>query len=107
MYGLIETCKKGVMIMFIVPYKERVDLTEMAKSFGMSLEDIESAVANLIVEGDVKGRIDSYNKVLHKVDDNYSFKSFGKALTAGDEFLKNVELLLNKYHLDPKLSNAE
>jgi len=65
-FGLIENCKKGVMITYIVPYKGKVDLKEMASSFGMTEEEIEFSISNLIVEGDVKGRIDSYNKVLHK-----------------------------------------
>lgn len=106
-FGLIENCKKGVMITYIVPYKGKVDLAEMATSFGMTTEEIEFSISNLIVEGDVKGRIDSYNKVLHKQDDNYGMKSFEKALEAGGSFLKNVEILLNKYHLDPRKNEKE
>lgn len=52
----------------------------MAESFGMSLENIESLVAHLIMEGDVKGWIDSYNKMIILADDNYKVKSFEKAL---------------------------
>jgi len=59
------------MITYIIPFKNTVDLREMASSFGMKLDDIESAVANLIIEGDVKGRIDSYNKILYTHEDNY------------------------------------
>lgn len=43
----------------------------MAESFGMPLESVETLVAHLIMEGDVKARIDSYNKMLILSDDNY------------------------------------
>jgi len=35
-------------------------------------------------------------------DDNYEVRSFEKALQAGEEFLKNIELILNKYALEQK-----
>jgi hypothetical protein len=101
-FGLVETCKKGVMITYILPYKNKVDMKEMASSFGMSIMDIELAVTNLISGGDVKGKIDSYNKVLHIKEDNYRVKSYAKALEAGEEFLHNVEISLNRHHLDMK-----
>lgn len=52
------------MITYIQPYKNLVNLWEMSESFGMDLESVENLVANLIMEGDVKGRIDSYNKMI-------------------------------------------
>jgi predicted transcriptional regulator len=52
---MIESSKKGVMITYITPYKNSVNLKEMAESFGMSLESVEALVAHLIMEGDVKG----------------------------------------------------
>jgi len=52
--GLIENCKKGSMITYITPYKNQVNLREMATSFGMSVEDVEYLVSTLIMEGDIK-----------------------------------------------------
>ena len=90
------------MITYITPYKHSVNLREMAESFAMPLEQVEAFVSNLISEGDVKGRIDSYNKMIILSDDNYEVRSFEKALQAGEEFLKNIELILNKYALEQK-----
>lgn len=74
----------------------------MQQVFGMELEDIESLVSTLIMEGDIKARIDSYNKIIHLTDDNYRVKSFEKALQAGDEFLRNIELIMNKYSIEQR-----
>ena len=57
-------------------------------------------MAQLIIDGDIKARIDSYDKILHTMDDNFALKSFEKSLEAGSQFLKNIEILLNKYHVD-------
>jgi len=73
MFQIVENSKKGVMITYIIPYK-KVDLNEMTKSFGMKLENLEAAVAQLIIDGDIKARIDS--------------------------LLKNLEILLNNHHIN-------
>lgn len=101
---MIDDCKKGSMVTYITPYKNQVSLWEMATSFGMQLEDVEGLVSSLITEGDIKARIDSYNKIIHLTDDNYRVKSFEKALQAGDEFLRNIELIMNKYSIESRES---
>ena len=40
-FQLVSNSKKGVMITYIIPYK-KVDLKEMAQSFGMQLENLET-----------------------------------------------------------------
>jgi len=98
----MENAKKGVMITYIQPYKNTVNLWEMSDNFGMELSSVESLVSHLIMEGDIKGWIDSYNKIIVLSDDNYQVKSFEKAIQAGEEFLRNIEILLNKHAMEQK-----
>lgn len=99
--GVMQKCKKKVMVTYIIPYKT-VDLNEMAESFGMSLEDTERAVAELIVGGEIKARIDSYNKILYTKIDNVKLESFKKAVKVGSDFLKGMESMMLKHYLKKK-----
>lgn len=99
--SMIQKCKKKVMVTYIIPYKT-VDLNEMAESFGMSLEDTERAVAELIVSNEIKARIDSFNKILYTKKQNVKLESFKKAVTVGKDFIQGMESMMLKYHLKKK-----
>lgn len=98
---MIQKCKKKVMITYITPYKT-VDLNEMAENFGMSLEETERAVEELIVTGEVKCKINKYNKSLSSKTEDFKLESFKKAVKVGDEFIRSLESMLLKFHLRKK-----
>ena len=99
---MMQKCKKKVMITYITPYKT-VDLNEMAKSFGMSIEDTERSVEELIVTNEIKCKINKYNKSLSTKTENYKLESFKKAVMVGDQFIKSMEAMLMKYYLKKKV----
>lgn len=49
--------------MFIFSPYDSADLTKMAKCFNTSLSDLEDELMQLILDGHIKARIDSINKV--------------------------------------------
>jgi hypothetical protein len=102
---MMQKCKKKVLVTYITPYKT-VDLTEMADSFGMSLEDTERACEELIETNEIKYKINKYNKSLSAKTEDYKLESFKKAVKVGEEFIKGMESMLLKYHLRKKSSIA-
>lgn len=98
---ITQKCKKKVMITYIMPYKT-VDLNEMAESFGMSIEDTERAVEELIVTDEIKCKINKYNKSLSTKQENFKLESFKKAVKVGDEFIRGIESMMLKLHLKKK-----
>lgn len=98
---ITQKCKKKVMITYIMPYKT-VDLNEMAESFGMSIEDTERAVEELIVTDEIKCKINKYNKSLSTKQENFKLESFKKAVKVGDEFIRSIESMMLKLHLKKK-----
>lgn len=98
---MMQKCKKKVLVTYITPYKT-VDLTEMAESFGMSLEDTERACEELIETNEIKYKINKYNKSLSAKTEDYKLESFKKAVKVGEEFIKGMESMLLKYHLRKK-----
>lgn len=101
---IMQKCKK-VMITYITPYKT-VNLKDMADSFGMSLEETERAVEDLIVKGEIKYKINKYNKSLTAKKEDYKLENFKKAVQIGDEFIRGMESMLLKHHLRKKSFKA-
>uniref|UniRef100_A0A7S3NSA5 PCI domain-containing protein n=1 Tax=Euplotes crassus TaxID=5936 RepID=A0A7S3NSA5_EUPCR len=97
-FFMMQKCKKKVLVTYITPYKT-VDLKEMADSIGMSIEDTERAVEELIETNEIKYKINKYNKSLSAKTEDYKLESFKKAVKVGDEFIKGMESMLLKYHL--------
>lgn len=98
---MMQKCKKKVLVTYITPYKT-VDLTEMAESFGMSIEDTEKAWEELIETNEIKYKINKYNKSLSAKIEDYKLESFKKAVKVGEEFVKGMESMLLKFHLRKK-----
>jgi hypothetical protein len=95
---MMQKCKKKVMITYITPYKT-VDLNEMAESFGMTLDQTERAVEELIVTNEIKCKINKYNKSLSTKTEDIKLESFKKAVKVGDAFIRGLESMLLKYQL--------
>ena len=75
---MMQKCKKKVLVTYITPYKT-VNLKEMADSIGMSIEETERAVEELIETNEIKYKINKYNKSLSAKTEDYKLESFKKA----------------------------
>lgn len=47
---------------YVAPYKV-IDMSEIAKAFDLSIEQIEAEIADLIVTKKIQAKIDSHSKV--------------------------------------------
>jgi COP9 signalosome complex subunit 1 len=59
---LMKEIRKKALIQYVTPYKV-IDLREIAKAFDISVEKIESEIAELIVTKKIQAKIDSHSKV--------------------------------------------
>ena len=70
-----------------------VCLRRMAAAFDMSLEDVESAVAKLVVAKKIHARVDSQRKTLIAVDRDARAASLGTVLDHGRAYVGEVKAL--------------
>lgn len=77
-----------------------IDLKEMAKSFGIKLEEIENEIADLIATGNINAKIDSHSKVLYAKQDNEKIQSFKKGVELGKTFIRETQNLLLRIKLN-------
>lgn len=59
----------------MTPYKV-IDMREIAKAFDISIEKIESEIAELIVNKKIQAKIDSNSKLLYSRKDNETLNSY-------------------------------
>ena len=59
---IIDSIRKKALVQYVTPYKV-IDLREIAKAFNLSVEQIESEIADLIVNKQIQAKIDSHSKV--------------------------------------------
>ncbi len=83
---------------YVAPYKV-IDLREIAKAFDISLETIESEIADLIVEKQIHSKIDSHSKLLYSKKDNEMMNSYKESLVLGKKFIRETEAMLLRMQL--------
>ena len=60
---LYQQIRARAIVLYFKPYTS-IHLPRMAAAFGMSTEQMEKVLVGLIQSGDIKGRVDSRNKVI-------------------------------------------
>lgn len=84
--------------MYVKPYKV-LDMREISKEFGIDLETIELELAELITSGQIKAKIDSYQKLLISNKGKQSTEAYEKAVKLGERFIRDTEDMLLKITL--------
>lgn len=59
---LTDLIRSHALVMYFQPFSS-IRLERMATAFGWTLEEVEQQVVNLIQSGEIRGRVDSQNKV--------------------------------------------
>lgn len=59
---LTDLIRSRALVMYFQPFSS-IRLERMATAFGWTLEEVEQQVVNLIQSGEIRGRVDSQNKV--------------------------------------------
>ena len=83
---------------YVKPYKV-IDMREIAQAFGLSLDEIENNLSELITSGQIKAKIDSHKKLLISRKENVQLESYKKAVKLGQGFVRDMEDQLLKIEL--------
>ena len=83
---VMKEIRKKALIQYVTPYKV-INMREISKAFGLSLEQIESEIAELIVAKEIQSKIDSHSKLLYSRKDNETLNSYKDAVELGNKFI--------------------
>lgn len=95
---VLKEIRKKALIQYVTPYKV-IDLREIAKAFNLSIESIESEIAELIVSKKIQAKIDSHSKLLYSRKDNETLNSYKEAAELGRKFIQETEAALLRVHV--------
>ena len=91
--ALTRAIRDRCLVQYCVPYLS-VKLSSMADAFGMTLEQIEQAVAELISRQQVAALIDSHNKTLHMRQVDQRAATYKKVLATGRDSVREMRTML-------------
>ena len=70
---VMKEIRKKALIQYVSPYKV-IDMREISKAFELSIVQVESEIAELIVSKQIQAKIDSHSKVrLYQLITPHSF----------------------------------
>jgi len=95
---LYADVRSKALIQYFSPFVT-VDMKLMADAFNTLVMDLEKELATLIMAGQIPARIDSHNKVLHARHADQRMSTFQKALSMGDDYVRDSMSLLLRINL--------
>lgn len=96
--SLYNQIRSKALIQYVTPFTS-VDLKKMAKVFNADLEGLEKEVAKLIVDKQIKARIDSHNKILHAKLTDQRNNTFQNVMEFGETYIRETESALLRMNL--------
>ncbi|KAL0945917.1 hypothetical protein HGRIS_012200 [Hohenbuehelia grisea] len=114
LHDLTNLIRDRAVVLYFQPFSS-IKLERMGASFGWSLGEVERHVVRLIQSGDIKGRVDSQNKVLQAKQTDHRTELFARASKAGKDIQNSNRKLLLRMRLQqadlvvkaPKGSHAQ
>merc|ERR1712226_1535665 len=82
LFGMI---RKKAMVQYFSPYSS-ADLNVMASAFGLSVAELENELMSLILDGQIKAKIDSHNKVLISQNVDKRNEVYGRVVEMSKEY---------------------
>lgn len=70
-------------------------MRRMATSFNTSIASLEDELMQLILDGQIKARIDSHNKIMYAKDVDQRASTYEKALFSGRAIQQRTKVLKN------------
>lgn len=92
---LYSNIRSKAMIQYFCPY-DSADLRKMALCFNTPLPDLEDELMQLILDGHIKARIDSINKILYAKHPNQRVETFEKAMSMAQQYSRYMHILVLK-----------
>lgn len=91
--SLYSMIRNRALIQYFSPYLS-ADLRLMAAAFNTSLSALENELMKLILDGQIKARIDSHNKILYAKDSDQRLVTFEQSLAMGREWQMRATSLI-------------
>ncbi|PFH47607.1 hypothetical protein AMATHDRAFT_67484 [Amanita thiersii Skay4041] len=99
---LMDMIRNWAIVLYFQPFTT-IRLDRMGVALGWTVEETEKNVIALIQSGQIQGRIDSQNKILHAKQTDYRADLFARAMQAG----KEIQIANRKMLLRMKLQQAD
>uniref|UniRef100_A0A2C9JNF0 PCI domain-containing protein n=1 Tax=Biomphalaria glabrata TaxID=6526 RepID=A0A2C9JNF0_BIOGL len=100
---LYTQIRNRALCQYFSPYLS-ADMRKMAEAFNTTVGALEDELMQLILDGQIKARIDSHNKILYAKDADQRSTTFEKALIVGKEYQRRTKVCEivshNKFILD-------
>jgi len=98
---IYKIINEHAFVQYFSPF-QTVDMNKMAKSFNMSVTELQENLVKLIASNDIKARIDSHNKILYAKRADQRNNLFRKTLKLGEENKQIIEDLLLRMKMEEK-----
>ena len=95
---LYADIRSKALVQYFSPFVT-VDMRLMASAFNVGVDGLEQELAKLIMAGQIKARIDSQAKVLHKRASDQRTATFSTAIKMGEEYTRDMRALLLRINL--------
>lgn len=90
---LYTQIRNRALIQYFSPYVS-ANMDKMADAFITSVPALEDELVNLILDGQIQARIDSYNKILYAKAVDQRSTTFEKALQMGSQYQRRTKALI-------------
>jgi len=90
---LFSMIRNRGLVQYFSPYIS-ADLHKMAESFNTNVANLENELMKLILDGSIKARIDSHNKVLLAQQFDHRSQTFEKAVEMADLYNKRARSIV-------------
>ncbi|ORX58618.1 PCI-domain-containing protein [Piromyces finnis] len=98
---LYKIINEKAFVQYFSPF-QTVDMNKMAKSFNMSVTELQEKLVKLIASNSIKARIDSHNKILYAKRADQRNNLFRKTLKLGEENKQIINDLLLRMKMEEK-----
>jgi len=90
---LYTQIRNRALCQYFSPYLS-ADMCKMAAAFNTSVPALEDELMQLILDGQIKARIDSHNKILYAKDVDQRSTTFEKAINMGKDYQRRTKALI-------------
>lgn len=92
---LYRAIRNKALVQYFEPYSS-ASMQKMATAFNTTVEDLEKEVINLIYDGHIKARIDSYRKILFAKNTDPRSQTFERAMKMGRLWQRQTQTLISR-----------
>jgi len=95
---LLSAIRGKALVQYFSPYSA-MDMKKMAKSFNVSLPEMEQELSACVSDGHIQAKIDSHSKIVYASLQNKRNKLFDEVLQLGDDFATEIRGVLLRMSL--------